>query len=170
MTMQQLRVGKKYPGAYRQQDCMTPVVDGPAISFIVTLGGVTAKEAAAVQRAPLRLNWGAEHAIPFIAVGFPGCATFDCYINIHKEPQANRDAFLGGEPEANLLTWYLVDWRSGILKAIRVYGADPALLPGVKEACFAQLGQYPDAAAVDAAANRILAVTTTDDILNGRFA
>lgn len=152
-----LAVGEPYQMPYRLEDGMTPVLYGASLTFVVTLRDVNDQEAKAFCAGNLEYGLFVDADIPIMLCNFRGCAEFDAYINTHLEPKESQNAFLRGDPESNLLQFYLVDTKSGLLRGIRGIGAPKTMIPDLKEACIRRLSSYPSASAVKAAADSITA-------------
>jgi hypothetical protein len=161
--MVRLEVGEKFPLPVHQQDGMTPAIDDAGLTFIVHTANVTPKEAAIFRRGSVRYGVLDARSIPVMFVGWPGFASFDCYINIRKEPPEKLERFLSVED--NLLVLHFVDWQTGILHGMRVIGSPLDYLAEIKKIYRDSLIVYGTAELLDHAANAFFAKYTTQWIV-----
>ena len=166
MGLVNLTVGEKFPAPYHKNDSMAVALDGPTFNLILSMGGITGKEAQALRKGKLRIGAAAVHHIPFVVLACPGVGTFDASLNIVAESQEKRDAFLAGEPRANLVTLYLIDNQTDILRGMRALGCSVDFMQTIKEAAFSQVAAYPSGAEVLAKIQTITAEYSTDRLIS----
>jgi len=152
-----LQVGGKFPANYRKYDSAALALDGPTFNVVLSVGGITPKEAQSFCKGKLRIGAAVVASIPFVLIDCPGLATFDAPLNILVESQKSRDGFLAGEPEANLVSLFLVDNRTDIIRGMRSVGCTIDFMRTIKEAAFDQAAKY---ATADEVIKQIQAIST----------
>ena len=134
-------VGKEFPLPYRSFDALTPFLDGPTVSFVVTMNAPTEKEITGIRKGKVNYGVYVSENVPFIVWDFAGAkVTLDCYINIWRETIGSAGRFINGS--GNLLSIFLVDCTTGILHGIRTIGAEHEFMDTIKAACNNQLISY----------------------------
>jgi len=157
-------VGEPFPVPYHKNDGMAVALDGPTFNLILSMGRITGKEAQAFRKDKLRIGAAVVQHIPFIVVACQGFS-FDAALNILVVSQETRDAFLAGEPEANLVTLYLVDNHTDILRGMRALGCSVEFMKTVREAALAQVAAYSSSADVLAKIGEVSAGYSTERLI-----
>ena len=165
MGLVQLAVGQKFPIDYHRHDGAALALAGASINVIIALGRPSSSEIKAFRTGQISVGVAVVEHIPFVVVDCPGLGTFDASLNFHVEEQTKRDSFLADEPDANLVTLFLIDNATDIIKGMRGLGWPVELMTALKTAAFEQLTAYPSGGAVYQKITEVLSVYTTDQLI-----
>ena len=166
MSWEALMVGEKFPAQYHKYDSAGLALDGSTFNLILSVGTPSPKEVKAFGQGTLRVGAVAIQAVPLVLLDCPGLGTFDAALNILLESPEKREAFLAGEPEANLVQLFLVDNRTDLIRGMRAVGLTVEIMSLIKAAAFDQVAAYPSAAAVSAKIQEIMAGHSTDRLIS----
>lgn len=142
--------------------CIARIV-GSSFDALCCISDPTAREVNTFRNAFMRMYIKVVDCIPFIAVAYLGSNwTWDISISIVSMSDMEAAQFL---ESGNVVSMFLIDRRTRILKAIRTIGLHPEAESAIKDACRAQLTRYSNQAEVLSAIQSILSTTSTDDII-----
>lgn len=161
--MKTYETGQPYPDHNRANGQEKTVIQTNTAFFDVLFYSSAAKEDAKFFGSDLlKLYLFEKENIPFICMLFPKQKfSLDASMNFHKVFEEGRTEWL--QSEGNLITFYLIDCKTNILRSIRVVSVDFA--PKFRQLCKAQLEVYKGAQQVEHKINSIYMLYSTDNMI-----
>lgn len=161
--MYNLVIGQQFPfpDYLNRGEGGSTMIVGNFFDIVVCLDTPTDSEIRSFER-KLTVNLYENKSIPFIVLDFED---FNCdsFINFWKIDQSNDDQWLNSE--ANAVTLFLIDSKTGILKAIRMLGLDPAICNKIRDTCEQQTQVFSGVDEVEEAAQDVLRSVSTDNMI-----
>ena len=165
MELVKFAVGEKFPTPFRPYDGATLHLAGDTFGVVISMVDISSAEVKVFRKVKMRIGVAVIQGVPFVLLDFPGMATFDASLNLLLESQESRDAFLAGEPKANLVSLFLVDHRTGILKGMRSLGCPVEMMTEIKTAAFDQAAAFASGAKVEAKIQEVMSLYTTERLM-----
>jgi len=160
-----LTIGEPYPLLYPQQDGVATILEGSSVNFRMCLANLCQEEIKAFTEGQLITGVYVEESIPFFVFQIDAVIEFASFLNILLENQATRDAFLAGEPKANMIRLDLIDHQTGVLHGVRLIGVPVEFMTIVKAALFNQLTKYKEAQSLTSKGLAIEARTSIEKMM-----
>jgi hypothetical protein len=112
-----------------------PIIRTTFFDVFVSFNDITEMERKVFRNGPLQVSLYVNSTVPFVVFDFGNNFSFDISINM----QLSSDPVEWIESEGNALNMFLVDAKTGILKAMRALGIDMNLVNYLKQTCREQL-------------------------------
>lgn len=163
--MYQYEVGKPYPHPHllpRIDSCVAQIV-GSSFDAIVCMDRPRSAEVKTFRDAFMRVHVLIKDHIPLAAFSYLGDPwTWDVSISVVGMTGVQAAEFF---KDGNMVNLFLVDRRTSIIKAIRTIGLDHEVATSIKDACRQQLARCSNQAELSHAIDRVLATTSTQDVI-----
>lgn len=135
-------VGQKFPHDLylNRGEFMVGMLNDSFMDMIVSLRDITPREITAVESGDVSMFLYQYKESPFVITDFGGGFLFDVSIEITKLPKEQQNEWLNAD--GNIVTIFLVDADTGILKAMRVFGVN--FQNELKDICKMQVNKTTD--------------------------